>query len=138
MCYKILLDGTVVDVLDTMQYVKYQQRNGLVLLTDKKDDAFGVLSSDASTIWIVDGLPSPPIDHDYATIRAVEIDEYEAALLRKQLEDGETAETPELPGESASEPVMTPAELCAKIKSLEERNAMLEECVLEMSELVYA
>lgn len=138
MCYKILLGGMVIDVLDTMRYVKYQQRNNLVLLTDKKSDAFGVLSSDASTVWIVDGLLSPPVDRDYATVSAVEIDEYEAAQLREQLEDGGTAENPEPPSEDVTEPVMTPTEMRVKINSLEEQNAMLEACLLEMSELVYA
>lgn len=138
MCYKILLDGAVVDVLDTVQYVKYQQRNNLVLLTDKKTDAFGVLSSDASTIWIVDGLLNPPVGHDYTTVSAVEIDEYEAAQLREQLADGGTAENPEPPCEDVTEPVMTSAEMRVKIKALEEQNTMLEACLLEMSELVYA
>lgn len=151
MFYKIVLDGMVIDVVDGLNYVKYQERNGLTLLGSEAD-AYGILSSDSSTIWHVEGLQDPPAGFTGATVSAVEIEAEEAEELRRQLEEGNPVENPEKPDEgdgTAPEPpqeeVMTPVEMRQKIKELTatveeltDHNAMLEECLLEMSAIVYA
>lgn len=45
---------------------------------------------------------------------------------------------PEITDEDSGEVPMTRAELTSKVVELEEQNAMLMECLLEMSEAVYA
>lgn len=56
--------------------------------------------------------------------------------------DPETADpedlAPEIPEDSAESEILTRAELTAKVSELEEQNTMLLECLLEMSEAVYA
>ncbi len=151
MFYKVLLEGMVIDVLENPAFVKYQERNGLILRS-KETDAFGVLSSDSSTIWHVEGLLEPPAGTDFKKVELVEIEAEEAEALRKQLEEDGPVVNPEEPDteeeptpEPPEEQVMTPVEMRAKIteltanvEALTEQNAMLEECLLEMSALVYA
>ena len=151
MFYKILLDGMVVDVIDGKNFVKYQNSNDMKLLTNNEDEAFGILSSDMSTIWHLEGLLDPPENGGFSTVAAVEISEDEAKALREQLGDGEPVENPEEPEpedpgtEEPEEPVMTPTEmrqriteLTATVEDLSQHNEMLEECLLELSEIVYA
>ncbi|MBQ9229093.1 MAG: hypothetical protein IJ680_03510 [Paludibacteraceae bacterium] len=151
MFYKILLDGMVVDVIDGKNFVKYQNSNDMKLLTNNEDEAFGILSSDMSTIWHLEGLLDPPENGGFSTVAAVEISEDEAKALREQLGDGEPVENPEEPEpedpgtEEPEEPVMTPTEmrqriteLTATVEDLTQHNEMLEECLLELSEIVYA
>lgn len=148
MFLKILLDGMIIDVISNPQYVRYQVRNHLVLLSDKAE-AFGILSSDRKTIFHLKELQEMPEAFDYPTVTAVEITKEEYEELRKQLEtDGEIENIepdektePEQPPET----VMSPTDMRLKIKELTEtvetlaqKNAMLEECLLEMSEVVYA
>lgn len=144
--YKILLDNYVIDVIDTMSYVMYQARNDLVLLSDRAE-AFGILSSDSSTIWHVEGLKEPPLGREFETVQAVEISAEEAEKLRAEL-NGEITEPEEGTApdpEPEPEPVLSPTEMLLQIKQLsqevgamKEKNDMLEACILEMSEQVYA
>lgn len=150
MLYKILLDGMIVDVIDGKNFVKYQERNDLILLSEESE-AFGILSSDSSTIWHLEGLLDPPAGREFKTVRAIEITEEEAEELREQLSGGDPVENPEEPEPDEPEPeqpqetVMTPTEmrqriteLTATVDDLTQRNEMLEECLLELSEIVYA
>lgn len=142
--YKILLDNYVIDVIDTMRYVMYQACNDLVLLSDRAE-AFGILSSDSSTIWHVEGLKEPPSGREFATVQAVEISTEEGEKLRAEL-NGEITEPEEgTDPEPQPEPVLSPTEMLLQIKQLsqevgamKEKNDMLEACILEMSEQVYA
>ena len=80
MYYKILKDGKVVDVLDGIQFLRYQAKFDRMILSDI-DKAQAISSSDGKTIWHeVSLLPMP--DNRYETVEAIPIDEREYRQLR--------------------------------------------------------
>lgn len=150
MFYKIMQGNTVIDAIAGVQYVVFQERNRLNIL-GKKAEAFGIMSSDMSTIWHVDGLAEIPAGSEYQTVAMVEITEEEYDTLREQLAAGDVVEDPEeeqQPDEGTTEEpevVMSPTEmrlrineLTATVEALTAEKDMLMECVLEMSAVVYA
>lgn len=118
MAYKILLNTTVVDAQKALNYVYWQVKNHL-LLVGRSDFANGIVSSDGSTVWHLDGYPEFP-EGTYETVKAVEITDEEYEDLVKQLELG-TVEEPEDPG--AGETVMSAQEMRSKILTLEDELA---------------
>lgn len=118
MAYKIVLNTTVVDAQKTLNYVYWQVKNHL-LLVGRSDFANGIVSSDGSTVWHLDGYPEFP-EGSYETVKAVEITDEEYEELVKQLEIG-TVEEPEDPG--AGETVMSAQEMRSKILTLEDELA---------------
>lgn len=150
MFYKIMQGNTVIDAIAGVQYVVFQERNRLNII-GKKAEAFGIMSSDMSTIWHVDGLAEIPAGSEYQTVAMVEITEEEYDTLREQLAAGDVVEDPEeeqQPDEGTTEEpevVMSPTEmrlrineLTATVEALTAEKDMLMECVLEMSAVVYA
>ena len=82
MYYKVLKDNKVIDVLDTLVYLKWQPKHKTMILTCE-DDAQAILSSDKNTIWHEHTLYKIPVDgHQYDTVDLVEIDEYEYKQLK--------------------------------------------------------
>ena len=118
MAYKIVLNTTVVDAQKALNYVYWQVKNHL-LLVGRSDFANGIVSSDGSTVWHLDGYPVFP-EVSYKTVKAVEITDEEYEELVKQLELG-TVEEPEDPG--AGETVMSAQEMRSKILTLEDELA---------------
>jgi hypothetical protein len=80
MYYKILKDNKVIDVLDHLSFVKYQQKNRTLLLCDKSE-AQAVISSDGDRVWHVNWMYTLPVD-GCDTVELVEIDRYEYEQLR--------------------------------------------------------
>ena len=118
MAYKIVLNTTVVDAQKTLNYVYWQVKNHL-LLVGRFDFANGIVSSDGSTVWHLDGYPEFP-EGTYETVKSVEITDEEYEELAKQLELG-TVEEPEDPG--VGETVMSAQEMRSKILTLEDELA---------------
>lgn len=118
MAYKIVLNTTVVDAQSTLNYVYWQVKNRL-LLVGRSDFANGIVSSDGSAVWHLDGYPEFP-EGTYETVKAVEITDEEYEELVKQLELG-TVEEPEDPG--TGETVMSVQEMRSKILTLEDELA---------------
>lgn len=118
MAYKIVLNTTVVDAQKNLNYVYWQVKNHL-LLVGRSDFANGIVSSDGSTVWHLDGYPEFP-EGSYETVKAVEITDEEYEDLVKQLEIG-TVEEPEDPG--TGETVMSAQEMRSKILTLEDELA---------------
>lgn len=118
MAYKIVLNTTVVDAQKELNYVYWQVKNHL-LLVGRSDFANGIVSSDGSTVWHLDGYPEFP-EGSYETVKAVEITDEEYEELVKQLEIG-TVEEPEDPG--TGETVMSAQEMRSKILTLEDELA---------------
>ena len=118
MAYKIVLNTTIMDAQKTLNYVYWQVKNRL-LLAGRSDFANGIVSSDGSTVWHLDGYPEFP-EGTYETVKAVEITDEEYEDLVKQLEIG-TGEEPEAPG--AGETVMSVQERRSKILTLEDELA---------------
>ena len=118
MAYKIVLNTTVVDAQKNLNYVYWQVKNHL-LLVGRSDFANGIVCSDGSTVWHLDGYPEFP-EGSYETVKAVEITDEEYEELVKQLEIG-TVEEPEDP--DTGETVMSAQEMRSKILTLEDELA---------------
>ena len=76
MYYKVLKNDAVIDVLDSLVYVKWQKKYDVMVLATERD-AQGILQSDQTTIWHVRGLPkiqSP--GYDTVELRAIDEQEY--------------------------------------------------------------
>ena len=133
MFYKIISEGQIVDACDGLNTVRWQEKNRLWLTCDMAD-ADGVVSSDGSEIFLLEGAKA----HDGMRVATVdEISEEEYLRLRKELDDGEIPEV-----DDEDEPGVTPAkerlrQLENQVAELMEQNVMLTECLLEMSEIVY-
>lgn len=112
---------------ETLQYVR-QLDNGYVIRSSEYN-AQGIISCNQEAIYQLDGRPV--MTGDYARAVAISGDEYKEIVPDEDKGDPDD-ETP------SSEDVMTREELTAKVAELEEQNAMLMECVMEMSEIVYA
>lgn len=80
MFYKAILNNQVVDVLDTISFIKYDENRKRIILCGNKN-AQGIVSSDGNTIWHVRGFHtlSQP---GYDTIDLIEIDEAEYHRLK--------------------------------------------------------
>lgn len=80
MFYKVLKNNKVIDVLDHLTYLKWQEKNKIMLLSDL-NEAQAILSSDGNTIWHVDGLYDLPVS-GYETVKLMKIDEREYRQLK--------------------------------------------------------
>lgn len=124
-------DGRLVsaEAIVTPVYVKYQSRNRLLLQCPALH-AQGIVSADGSETYQLDGKDTIP-----GMVRtAVFITQADYELLKDTDPEDSTPAPPDDPGTK----VLTRAQLSAKVAELEEANATLLECVLEMSETVYA
>ena len=73
MFYKVILNGMVVDIQTELHYVRWQEANNLMIMCSK-EMANGILSSDDSVIWHVEGFPEFP-DGLCQTVIVEEIEE---------------------------------------------------------------
>lgn len=114
MLYVKILDGGEVvgaEALDTPAYVRYQTRNHVIVRCSELD-AQGILSKDGDEIYQLQGKDTLPGEHKTAVpISMMEYDEL-------GYEDSEDTD-PVVPDEGT--PVMTRAELTAKVQELEEQ-----------------
>lgn len=144
--YKIIVDNIIIAVGTTYDLRRVQEKHG-VLVSCVESAAQYIQCDD--TLYR-DGWFSPLTSNRYAFTEAkvatITEDEYEA--LKEEIDAGRQPEVPDEPEpETPDEPEQPEEETPAKTRlealeeqltSLMERNAMLEECVLEMSEIVYA
>lgn len=80
MYYKVLKDNKVIDVLDSLTFIKYDEKRARIILCNNKT-AQGIVSSDGNTKWHVRGFHtlSQP---GYDTVDLYEIDEAEYHKLK--------------------------------------------------------
>lgn len=141
MFYKIVSNGQIVDVCDGLTFVRLQKRNSIFLHCSNEAEATGIISSDGSTIYLLEGA-EPVNDLAYATY--TEITEEQYIDLREQLVENGMLDNPkdeppaaeEDDGTETTEPVAK-SEDRKLIESLQAQVDMLTECILEMSEYVY-
>lgn len=88
MFYKVLKNNRVIDVLDQLIYVKWQEKHKIMVLTDE-NDAQGIVSSDGEQIWHEPSLYKIPVD-GYDIVQLEVIDEFEYKQLKAL--NGKTAE----------------------------------------------
>lgn len=80
MYYKVLKDNKVIDVLNHLSFVKYQEKHN-IMVSCVKEEAQAILSSDDEYIWHIYGLYNIPVD-GYDTVTLEEIDVYEYNQLK--------------------------------------------------------
>lgn len=114
------------------QYVR-RQSNGAIVLCDEAF-AQGIVSNDGTVIYQLDGKAPIGID-GCSTAYQIYGTEYDDLI--RDVPDTED-DTPELPPDTPEDKILTRAELTARVQELEAQNAMLTDCLLEMSEIVYA
>lgn len=76
MYYKVLKDNKVIDVLDHLSFVKYQEKHN-IMVSCTKEEAQAILSSDGEYIWHVYGLYNLPVEgYDVVTLEEIDVYEY--------------------------------------------------------------
>lgn len=101
--YKALnANGTPVDVFNTeLQFVKYS-KNNIFLRCNELDHPHGILASDSSTIYLVDGWDTCD-SQDYSTVSLVAVNEEEYETLYALLEQSRSGEAVTWPREDDAE-----------------------------------
>lgn len=94
MYYKIISGGLIVDACDGLQFVKWQEKNRLFLMWGEERGADGIISSDVSTIYLLEGAPEIT-GYAYATYEEITQEEYEE--LREELDAGGEIPAPDEP-----------------------------------------
>ena len=80
MFYKVIYNDKVIDVLDRLIYLRYQEKyNRMILCT--KHEAQAIMSSDEQHVWHEETLYNIPVS-GYKTVRVEEIDELEYKQLK--------------------------------------------------------
>lgn len=122
----------------TPMFVKYQDRNG-ILVKCSKDDAQGIISpEDNNTVYYLQGRDATGFNVDnLITASLSNLSEYEAYISQQTDKDIED-EFPQISDDTPEETVLTRAELTRRITELEEQNEFLQNCILEMSEIIYS
>lgn len=80
--YKLMNNNMVVDLLTTLNYVRYMKNSQRWLGTDSQS-AHGIMGSDGNTIYQLNGRKSDSPDN-LMNVTVVEIDEEEFNMLSKQ------------------------------------------------------
>lgn len=80
MFYKVIYKDKVIDVLDKLNYLKYQKKYDRMILCEESE-AQAILSSDEQHIWHEETLYNIPVA-GYDTVKLEEIDEYEYKQLK--------------------------------------------------------
>ena len=70
MYYKVLKNDKVIDVLDHLTFVKYQEKHQIMVICINAD-AQAIISSDGDYIWHVPGLYDIPVE-GYDTVNLEE------------------------------------------------------------------
>lgn len=81
MYYKVIKDNKVIDVLDSLVFVKYQKKHDIMLLCSE-EDAQAILSSDGNYAWHEMSLRKVSDGCKCDTVELEEIDQYEYEKLK--------------------------------------------------------
>lgn len=82
MFYKVLKDNRVIDVLDNLIYLKWQDKHKTMILSDE-NEAQAILSSKKDAIWHEKNLYKVPVDEPkFETVELVEINKFEYEQLK--------------------------------------------------------
>lgn len=80
MFYKVIKNNKVIDVLDSLIYLKWQPKHKIMVLSDE-NEAQAILSSDKNTIWHEKTLYNVPVG-GYETVELIEINKFEYDQLK--------------------------------------------------------
>lgn len=80
MFYKVIKNNKVIDVLDNLIYLKWQNKHKIMVLCGE-NEAQAILSSDQNTIWHEKTLYEVPV-RGFDEVEVIKIDEYEYKQLK--------------------------------------------------------
>lgn len=80
MFYKVIKDNKVIDILDKLVYLKWDDKHKIMVLCGE-DEAQAILSSNKDTVWHERTLYRIPVS-GYDTVEIFEICEYEYKQLK--------------------------------------------------------
>lgn len=144
MYYKVVSDGQIVDVSIGVNYVRWSKHNNRMICCDA-EDAEGFVSSDGTRVFLLEGSGSRE-GMTYARLAEITQEQYE--IILQELIDNGVIDDPDAPqpdepddgddeGDDGGQEPVAKSKLMQRVEALEEQNAMLVECILEMSEIVY-
>ena len=142
MFYKAVSNGKIVEVFDEneMQWCRWEPHLKIPLKCKETEDPFGVLARDSSVIFAIREVS------DYQVVELQEISEERYIALKEEIDNSRIPddEAEEEEEEELDRPP-TRAELNAMIEDLQGSfeelstwNEELEECIMELSGVVYA
>ncbi len=147
MYFKLTKNGAVIDVVDELATWLKSQANGGPVATSDLERADGIVASDQSVSFNIEGRAV--LDPAWQTVKVEEIDVVEYTELKKKLNAGPVEN--DQPGDSEADTgessggVADRVQLLQRVADLEQQvedqqttTDMLTECLLEMSEVVYA
>ena len=85
MFYKVIYKDKVIDVLDRLVFLKYQETYNRMIFCEESE-AQAIISSDEEHIWHEETLYNIPVS-GYDTVRLEEIDRYEYEQWKMQSEE---------------------------------------------------
>lgn len=88
--FKVIHNNVVVDILDSVTYVRYLSRSNRFVNTDKTS-AHGFRSSDMSTVYILEGNSCPP-GKNLLVVKLVKITKVEYQKLKNLMESQDSIE----------------------------------------------
>ena len=137
MLYLKIMDGETIVSAEAHEdpvYICRQQKND-ILVRCPDVHAQGILSLDGETVYQLHGKTSFGDPSAYEAY-PIYVEEYDEIMRSLPPEEDPEDEDPEIPDDPEAE-ILTRAELTALVRELQAQNEMLEECLLEMSEIVY-
>lgn len=129
MFLKIVKGTTIVDATDTLNYVRENPRNK-ALISCEAILANGIVSSDGTTIWHLEGCPKFT-KGSYETVKVEEVCEDEYNSIREALKTGETV------SEEIRETLST-TEMMEKLDLVMKQNEELQAKVSELEQKLAA
>ena len=103
MFYKVAYNQEIIDVIEDIQYVSYQPRNKMLILSDKKDGSVGFCSSNGEIYRLEDQPETIGFDINQV-VKLIEIEEDEYEILKEALGLNEKIEYDEPQPEPEPEP----------------------------------
>lgn len=120
MFYKVIKENTIVDAMESVSYVRQNLINK-VIISSTAEICNGILSSDGTTIWHLEGQPEFT-QGEFETVKLVEIEESEYTQIKEVLTDSTSVDVDD---ERIRQP-MTTTEMLEKFDAMQERLIALE------------
>ena len=137
MYYKITSENKIIDVSSGLSFVRFQEKNQMFLACDDESKADGILSSDGNSIYLLEGKQQRG---EYPFVEYTEITEEKYEELHTRLvENGMIQNTEESnTEESAENDEVEKSKTLKLLEQMQTQMDMLTECILEISEALYA
>lgn len=88
MYFKIIYNALVIDILDSVQYVRWLKR-GKKFVRTEMTSAHGILASDGINIYHVEGMPDFDGMGNYKTVYMLQIEKEDYDKLKSQMVEGD-------------------------------------------------